>query len=147
MAKIIVGIDGSEPSNAALGWAIEHAGPDDTLVLVHSWQIHAVGALEAVAYNPADFEVEAKRLMEAVVDQVIGEVADGGPTIESRVVHGHPGHELIEASKDADLLVVGSRGYGGFRGLLLGSVSTYAVHHAHSPIVVVPARSLEEDGD
>jgi nucleotide-binding universal stress UspA family protein len=137
MSKIIVGIDGSEQSSDALRWAIDHAGPDDEIVATHSWQIPPMSGFEFPAYNPAEVEVYAHQLVERVVSEVVPEGADG-PKVTTAVHHGHPGRVLIDESADAELIVVGSRGFGGFRGLLLGSVSTYVVHHATCPVVVIP---------
>lgn len=66
------------------------------------------------------------------------------PPITTRAIQGHPGHALLDAAKDADLLVVGTRGHGGFAGLLLGFTSTYLAHHAPCPLVIVPATAHEE---
>jgi len=66
------------------------------------------------------------------------------PPITVRAIHGHPGQALLEAAKDAELLVVGTRGHGGFAGLLLGSTSTYLAHHAPCPLVIVPATPHQE---
>lgn len=139
MRRILVGIDGSAPATQALRWAIDHAEPDDVVVAIYAWHIPPAESLEAPIYNPADIEVDARKLVGRVVAEVVGD-RENGPTIETDVRHGHSGHLLIEASDDADLLVVGSRGHGGFVGLLLGSVSTYVVHHARCPVVVVPDR-------
>jgi nucleotide-binding universal stress UspA family protein len=77
-------------------------------------------------------------MAEAAVAKALDEVAAGNDVdIEVRTVNDHPGRALIDVSSEASLLVVGSRGLGGFRGLLLGSVSNNAVHHAHCPVVVV----------
>ncbi len=138
MSRIVVGIDGSDEASRALQWAADHAGPGDTVVATHIWHIPPLESVEAPIYNPADVQVEARRLCERVVAG-IQLSADAAPQIDISIQHGHTGRLLIEASEDADLLVVGSRGHGGFVGLLLGSVSTHAVHHAKCPIVVVPA--------
>ena len=66
------------------------------------------------------------------------DMASPGPVGDGEVVSGTPAHELLSAAKDADLIVVGSRGAGGFTRLLMGSVSTQVSHHAHCPVVVIP---------
>ena len=91
------------------------------------------------------FESGAKRVVDLTLEAAAERARSADPDrrlpeIDASVGRGHPGRLLIEASSDADLLVVGSRGHGGFVGLLLGSVSTYAVHHAQCPVVVVPLR-------
>ena len=140
MATIVVGVDGSVAAVRALDWAVEHANNGDTIRLVNAWNLHAVGAFEAPYVPVTDFETQANELVRKMSDGAAEKAAEAGKDIklESSVNHGHPGQVLIDASNDADLLVVGSRGHGGFTGLLLGSVSTYVVHHTGSPVVVVP---------
>ncbi|MCP4226212.1 MAG: universal stress protein [Actinomycetia bacterium] len=144
MRKIIVGIDGSEQSTEALQWALDYASPGDQIVATHSWQLPPRSGFEFPAYNPADVEVYANQLVERVVSETVPEDSDG-PKVMISVHHGHPGRVLIDESAGADLIVVGSRGFGGFRGLLLGSVSTYVVHHATCPVVIMPHDGQEPD--
>lgn len=140
MQTIVVGVDGSQQATRALRWAVDHAGPDDTLIVTYAWHVPPAETLEAPTFNPADIEVEARKLVRDVIDEVVGDRTDA-PAVETVIEHGHSGRVLIDASDKADLLVVGSRGHGGFVGLLLGSVSTYVVHHARCPVVVVPDRN------
>lgn len=137
MAKTIVGVDGSPASEKAFDWALEHSGPDDTVVVLHTWQIPPVVGFDTGYIEPPNM----KELAVAFIDEFTADAManEDGPTVVPTLVNGHVGHELIAASQDADLLVVGSRGFGGFRGLLLGSVSNYVVHHAACPVVVVRA--------
>ena len=96
-------------------------------------------AVASVPYDKSDYEaLRAAGEAEArqAVDEVLAE-RDTKPDVEFELIHEHEGMALIHASADADLLVVGSRGMGGFKGLLLGSTSTYCVHHAKVPVVVV----------
>ena len=79
-----------------------------------------------------------RKAVQGLVDEVAGEMTQTPPEVTVTVVQGDPAEELIRASRDADLLVVGSRGSGGFAHLLLGSVSSKITHHAASPVVVVP---------
>ncbi|MDH3678791.1 MAG: universal stress protein [Acidimicrobiia bacterium] len=139
MQTIVVGVDGSRQATKALQWAVDHAQADDTVLATYAWHVPPSETLEAPIYNPADVELEALQLVRRVVEEVIGDDT-AGPKIEAVIEHGHSGRVLIDASDGADLLVVGSRGHGGFVGLLLGSVSTYVVHHARCPVVVVPDR-------
>jgi len=89
--------------------------------------------------NPSYFEVAARASLSGVVDEVVTAEDRVRFDIVSSVVHGHPSGTLVGRSGDADLLVVGRRGLGGFKALLLGSVSAHVVHHATCPVVVTPA--------
>lgn len=142
MEKIVVGVDGSEAAKDALDWALSRARSEDVLVLVHTWSIPAMSGFELPVSNLTDFEVAAKRLVNNIVAEID---VDDGPTIETDIRSGHAGLRLAALSADADLVVVGSRGYGGFKGMLLGSVSTYVVHHAKCPVAVIPRKDDDED--
>jgi nucleotide-binding universal stress UspA family protein len=138
---IIVGVDGSEDSRRALRWAIDEAAlRGDHITAVHAWDfILPIGptGMATAPYVPAiDFEAEARTALTNVVKEVAGGRDD--PPIEEVVVRGSAAHVLVELSRVADLLVIGSRGLGGFRGLLLGSVGQQCAHHAHCPVVVMP---------
>lgn len=129
---VVVGIDGSTSSKAALRWAeeyVEQTGGRLTLVTVWHWPM-SYGA--PLAYDGFDPEKDARK----TVDAAKAEVASIGH-VDTVVAQGHAGNVLIETSKDAALLVVGTRGHGAFAGLGLGSTSTYCVHHAHCPVLVV----------
>lgn len=147
MRTIVVGVDGSDTSKRALRWALDYADPSDRLIAAHVWRLIPAGAFEIPAIDLTDLENRARVVLQDSLDEVVGESAgdDGGPTIDTVVRMGHVGEALIELSHDADLLVVGSRGYGGFRGLLLGSVSTYIVHHAKCPVTVIPPTPATEE--
>ena len=146
MRTIVVGVDGSPTSKEALRWALDYARGDDRLIAAHVWRIIPAGAFEVPALDLVDLETRARTVLEEALEEVVAEVAEGDrPDIETEVRMGHVGEALIALSDEADLLVVGSRGYGGFRGLLLGSVSTYIVHHAKCPVTIVPPAGEEED--
>jgi len=138
MAKIVVGVDGSGESQNALKWAVTHAKDGDELRLVTTWSLQALAPLESPYPSRNEVEAAAGAILDDLV-AAIPKMADGKElNVTTSIEYGHAGNALIENSADADLLVVGSRGYGGFKGLLLGSVSTYVVHHATGPVVVVP---------
>ncbi|MGI9614002.1 MAG: universal stress protein [Acidimicrobiales bacterium] len=145
MRKIVVGVDESAEAIAALSWALDNATADDTVLIIHAWQMPTYEAMDPMMYDPSEIESGAKRVVDLTLEAAAEKARSADPDrrlpeIDASVGRGHPGRLLIEASSDADLLVVGSRGHGGFVGLLLGSVSTYAVHHAQCPVVVVPHR-------
>ncbi len=136
MKRILVGVDGSVAAKAALDWALDQAEADDTIVVCHAWSLPVTAGFESPMLAPGPFKEAAQRL----VAELVAPLADrtDGPTIETAVEYGHAGSTLIDRSADADMVVVGSRGLGGFKGLLLGSVSTYVVHRARCPVTVVP---------
>jgi nucleotide-binding universal stress UspA family protein len=133
--RIVVGVDGSEPARRALLWAAEEARLRDAdLEVVHAWQ-HPTTTFGLVL--PADDRAAAEAYARHVLDVAVEALAGRGLAVEPILVDGPPARALIEASAGAALVVVGSRGRGGFRGLLLGSVSGQAMHHARCPVVVV----------
>lgn len=138
--EIVVGVDGSEHSKAALRWAVREAAlRGDAVRVVHAWQVYP--ALHpGTTITASDFDevcAQAGSFVKDFVEEVIPD--RDGVTVEAVAIQGESvAPALIEAAADADLLVVGSRGIGGFRGLLLGSVSQQCVHHATCPVVVVP---------
>lgn len=143
MPGIIVGIDGSDNAQKALEWAMREAAARRaplTALTVHPEAIGAWG-LRPISY-PADQQEQdrARRAAEEAVRKTSSQL-DAGSRPESvtvRAVSGIVADELIKASVDADLVVVGSRGHGGFARLMMGSVSTQVVHHAACPVVIVP---------
>ncbi len=141
MEKIVVGVDGSEGSRAALRWAwAEATAHGAALEIVTAWQYPVTTSLPAFGSMPTpdDLEGEARAAMLAVVAEE-GVVADAGVTVTTLVAEGTAAQALLSAAETADLLVVGSRGHGGFTGLLVGSVSQQCVTHAKVPVVVVHA--------
>jgi nucleotide-binding universal stress UspA family protein len=132
--RIVVGVDGSATSIHALQWAVRQAGlTGATVDAVCAWQF-PVSYGWAVTDN-TDYAALAAETLE----KAIAEVRQAGETteIQGHVVEQNAAQALIDASRGADLLVVGSRGHGGFTGALLGSVSNHCVHHATCPVVVI----------
>jgi nucleotide-binding universal stress UspA family protein len=147
MGLIVVGVDQSAGAQAALRFALEEARlRQATLRVVHAWQFGYIGATGLEGWLPAaggsleDF----RRGAEAALDETLREaIADtNGMTIERRVEQGTAAEVLVEESQSADLLVVGSRGHGGFAQLLLGSVSQQCAQHAFCPVVIVRSSAV-----
>jgi nucleotide-binding universal stress UspA family protein len=137
MERIVVGVDGSDTSREALRWALDEARRRQASVdVVQAWHVpFVVGAAYTGEFDPQAFAEEAR----LALDQTVGSVdATGVPAVEPILVSDSPARALLDAAKGATLLVVGSRGRGGFSGLLLGSVSQQVVHHAPCPVVVIP---------
>ncbi|MER6299492.1 universal stress protein [Kitasatospora sp. NPDC001539] len=136
--RIVVGVDGSPASEQALRWAVEYAKAVGGAVdAVTAWEYPAFygwGGTSAPAevYNPEDV---AGRTLADSVAKAVG--AEPGVPISENVVPGNAAGALLQAAKGAALLVVGSRGLGGFSGVLLGSVSRHLTEHAPCPVVVV----------
>jgi nucleotide-binding universal stress UspA family protein len=143
MPGITVGVDGSHHAQPALDWAVKEAGIRHaplTVLAVHEvasnyWTGHKM----TVPEDEADRE-KAQQAAETAAAKAAEGLGESKPaSVTVRAVSGLAAQELINASKDADLIVVGSRGGGGFASLMLGSVSTQVVHHAACPVVVVPS--------
>ncbi len=140
-ARIVVGVEGSGGAKAALRWAIIEAGYRNACVEVvtaySNTYVPASPDFNYVPLDPLDLEAEVTKMQGAVVDEVLAQVGDCGVEIRRVVVRGRAADTLIKAAEGADMLVVGSRGRGGFRGLLLGSVSQSIAHHGDCPVVIV----------
>ena len=134
--RIVVGVDGSAPSQAALAWAVKQAALTGAVVdAVIAWEVPANYSFLVqvpVDINYADIAAQ-------VVADAIAEVSGPGEQVKIRsmATEGSPARVLLDASKGAELLVVGFRGHGGFTEALLGSVSQHCVHHATCPVVVI----------
>jgi nucleotide-binding universal stress UspA family protein len=137
--RIVAGVDGSPSALAALRWAVRQAQrTGGTVDAVIAWQFPATGNFgwaPVSAIDDLDFESIAKHTLDQAIGS-LGELAAGVP-VRPLVVQGLPAQVLLDASDGADLLVVGSRGHGGFADALLGSVSQHLVHHASCPVVVM----------
>ncbi|MEX0874103.1 MAG: universal stress protein [Actinomycetota bacterium] len=136
LKRIVVGIDGSLCSDRALRWAAEEAKLRGApLHVVHSWQFSptpdSIEALERA--SKSDFASGSRDLLERAAATVAGE----GLEVTTELSNDVPAAALLSAARDCELLVVGSRGRGGFKGLLLGSVSQQCAHHATCPVVIV----------
>jgi len=141
--KIVVAVDGSPSSQLALRWAVaQGAATGGEVHAVTAWHLPDVYGWGAVI-DDVDWAENGR----TVLEQAIKEALD--PTTADRVhrhvVEGHAAAVLLDAAADADLLVVGSRGHGGFAGMLLGSVSQHLVAHAPCPVVVVRAEARARD--
>jgi nucleotide-binding universal stress UspA family protein len=142
MPGIVVGVDGSAHSLKALEWALDESALRHAplTVLAVSPAAASIFGLSAQHY-PADQPDTAhvQDVTRKLVDEAVaGRPAGPGQPVTVRAVSGLPADELVRASAEADLLVVGARGAGGFSRLLLGSVSTQVSHHAQCPVVIVP---------
>ena len=142
-ATIVVGVDGSQQSVEALRWAARTAPALGAV-------IKAVGAWdyppEYAGYVPLgsdNFDETTRKQVDKAVREAFGDDVPAG--LSTSVVFGHPSKVLVHESEDATMLVVGRRGHGGFRGLLLGSVSAACVSHAKCPVLVIHERP-EADG-
>jgi nucleotide-binding universal stress UspA family protein len=132
---IIVGVDGSPEAAAALAWAVDEAR-------LHGARLHVVHAYPVLSALTGSTGDELYAHLETDAKELLQRIAAAGPSVEDLSVNylgvpGNPAEVLIEASREAKLLVVGSRGLGGFMGLVMGSVSSQCVHHSHCPVLVV----------
>lgn len=134
----MVGVDGSDASRAALGWAVAEARLRDAEVdAVHAWSYPVSAYSGTIMVMSVIDREDLVKGAQATLDEVCDAVGARDVVVNRIVEEGPPAQCLIETAKGADLLVVGSRGRGGFTGLLLGSVSQQCAHHAPCPVVIV----------
>jgi nucleotide-binding universal stress UspA family protein len=140
MSRIVVGVDGSAGSQRALRWALEEARLRNASVhVVHAW--HAPYVMPSPMAPVVTYEYDPiQRTAEDVLAGAVRAEDTRGLDVHEVLVCDSAAPALLDAAKGADLLVVGSRGRGGFAGLLLGSVSQSVAQHAPCPVVVVPAQ-------
>ena len=133
MERIVVGIDGSDGSRRALEWAIDESRlRQSTLLVVHAWQAPFGPTWGTLGEDTERYEANAQRLLDDTVADAVTDIP-----IDKLLVNGSAASAIVEASRDATLVVIGSRGRGGFAGLLLGSVSQQVAQHAECPVVLV----------
>jgi nucleotide-binding universal stress UspA family protein len=133
--RIVVGVDGSVTSKAALRWAARQARLAGAVVeAVTAWEVPAISG-----YPVPVRDVDWEELATQIVTDAIAEIAATAEPAEIRykVAKGNAAQVLLDASADADLLVVGSRGHGGFVAALLGSTGQHCAHHATCPVVII----------
>jgi nucleotide-binding universal stress UspA family protein len=141
MSGIVVGIDASPHSMAALNWALREAAVKKVPLTVITVEIVAASGWGGSQVYGADFELrdKAQKAAEEAVASASESLGDAAPeSVTVKALLGQPAEQLIEAAKGADQLVLARRGTGGFNRLTLGSVTNQVVHHAECPVTIVP---------
>ncbi len=140
MPGIVVGVDGSTHSHKALAWAAQEAAIRNaplTVLTVHQAVVGYAGGPTTYPGDQAE-TAQARDAAQAETEKVLSELSGGRPSdVTVTAVHGLPAQELVAASEGADLIVLGSRGAGGFARLLLGSVTAQVAEHANCPVTIV----------
>ena len=137
--RVVVGVDGSATARRALAWALEEARLRSAeLEVVMTWEMPVMTPYGGFTPPFAELEAAATATIEEMVQSVTAAAGTAGVAVLPSVVMAQPAGALIDASKGADLLVVGSRGWSTFTGLVLGSVSQQCVTHAECPVAVIP---------
>jgi nucleotide-binding universal stress UspA family protein len=147
--RIVVGVEGSGGAKAALRWALKEAryrnACVDVVTAYAPTYVPASPEFNYVPLDPINLEDEVHKMQDALIDEVLAEGCGADITVNRVIMRGRAPETLIEAAKGADMLVVGSRGRGGFRGLLLGSVSQQIAQHGTCPVVIVRPNLTIED--
>jgi nucleotide-binding universal stress UspA family protein len=141
MSGIVVGIDASTHSMAALNWAMREAAVKNVPLTVITVEIVAASGWGGSQVYGADFELrdKAQKAAEEAVAATAKSLGDAAPaSVTVQALLGQPAEQLLEAAKGADQLVLARRGTGGFNRLMLGSVTSQVVHHADCPVTIVP---------
>ena len=140
MPGIIVGVDGSGHSQRALEWAMKEATLRHaplTVLTVHE-TIRGYFGTAAIIPRDAELTEKAREAAQAEVEKVLAGLGESRPeSVTVKAVNGFPVEELIKAGHDADMIVLGARGVGGFTQLMLGSVTSQVAHHATCPVLIV----------
>ena len=140
MSGILVGVDGSDHSQRALEWAAREAAYRQTSLTVLAVHQAVHGWAGSLRFQDDDAQVQkVAEAAKAETEKVLGGLGDSRPeSVTVRAVHGYPAEELIKAGADADMIVLGTSGVGGWSAQLIGSVATKVVHHATAPVLIVP---------
>jgi len=135
---VVVGVDGSDPSVAALSWASRYgAATGATVRAVRVWHYPtSAGLPPGKTPQPVEGEVEGW-IRDELSDAVAKASLDPSAQVETKIVYGHPAEALIDESRGQSLLVVGHRGHGGFAEVVTGSIAIHCVNHATVPVVVI----------
>ncbi len=137
--RIVAGVDGSPSSVSALRWAVRQAAlTGATVDAVIAWHYPVTGGYglaPMITAGAFDFREDSEKVLADAISAAVDPASD--VPVRPVAVEGNPAQVLLEASRGADLLVVGSRGHGGFTEALLGSVSQHCVHYAQCPVVVI----------
>lgn len=134
--SIVVGVDGSDSSKNALRWAVRLAPSlGATIHAIVAWEYPIVFGIDGGAPLIWKPDETARETLNKTLESVFGKDRPAG--LKGSISQGHPTFVLLDASKEAEMLIVGSRGLGGFSGLLLGSVSSSCAEHAKCPVLVV----------
>jgi len=144
--RIVVGVDGSSGSKEALRWAVGQAELTGAVVeAVIAWQFPAVASGYGWIPMPVADDLDCEGIAAKVLGDTVADCADpaGQVQIITSVLHGNAAEVLLDRARGADLLVVGSRGHGGFVGALLGSVSQHCAHHATCPLVIIRSAAAQ----
>ena len=145
MPGILVGIDGSAHSQLALEWAAKEAALRHTSLTVLTVHQAVAGFWGGTLHYAGDDSLveKAREAAQAETDKVLAALGDARPTsVTVKAIQGIPAEELLNEGADAELIVVGSRGGGGFSRLLQGSVSAHVAEHAQVPVTILPARDV-----
>ena len=137
---VVVGVDGSPESVEALKWAAAYAGATGARIrAVLSWHFPAAAGPAPVGVAPQVISAEVRANMQVALDRAVTDVygTSTAANVQTDIAYGHPSQVLVDESASADLLVVGNRGHGSFKGMLVGSVSMHCVANAACPVVVV----------
>ena len=147
MPRIVVGIDELVHSHRALDWAVREAAlrrTDLTVLTVIPAMASPWSSRQLTVPDEPEVIQRAREAIDEAVATSLGELGTDRPAnVTVEVLSGYPARLLTAASKEADLVVLGSRGTGGFGTMLLGSVSNLVAHHASCPVVIVPAERPE----
>jgi nucleotide-binding universal stress UspA family protein len=139
--QVVVGVDGSTQSVAALKWAAGYATATGGHVrAVMAWHYPSAVGPAPVGVAPASVSDEVRHHVTETVSKAVADAEVDSELVQVQAEYGHPAEVLVNESAAADLLVVGSHGHGKFTGMLVGSVSLHCVTHAACPVVVVRSR-------
>ena len=141
MSGILVGVDGSDHSQRALEWAAKEAAFRQTSLTVRAVHQAVHGWAGTLRFQDDDVQVQkVAEAAKAETEKVLAGLGDSRPeSVTVRAVHGYPAEELINAGADADMIVLGTGGVGGWSQQLIGSVATKVIHHAAAPVLIGPA--------